>query len=544
VSTSQKNVSAASSQPVASAFGEVLRGLVERREAPEARAYADLAGKLGEALETRGETSLPAGDPAAFAGASLAGPPDADRPFVYSDGRLWLRRFFVMEAAVAAWVSGRLAAGRGTAGAAAAGEAADAPEARATRARELLERFGILVVAGGPGTGKTTLAARLLQEHGDGTESGERQAVFTAAPTGKAAARLQESLGPETCSRLRAPVTLHRLLGARRELPGFRHGPGNPLPAGLYLVDEASMLDLELFHQLVSALPAEASLILLGDVAQLPPVGAGTPFAELVEALRRHPAHGPLLQLSVPFRYGGGSPIEGFCNALGTGDARAAFELIDGPDEAVSALFTDTDAQAPPRLLAAAEPWLERLAGSAGAEDALAITAQCRILTALRNGPHGADWLNRALFGRLRQLRGAPDAELWVPVTVTRNQPDLNLANGDTGVVLYRGEQPLAGWFPGSPQAGPLRRFSQSRLPPHELALASTVHRAQGSEYSRVFIMLGPEGHPLLTRALLFTAASRAREALRLTGTRLALREALARTQTLRGSIHRLVGPR
>ncbi len=439
-------------------------------------------------------------------------------PLVWEYEALWLGRLRAAEQAVAEALLRRLAAAPRPLDEALLARlypAGASAEQRAAAQLAATRRFA--VVTGGPGTGKTTTVLRVLLLR---LAHRPEQLVRLLAPTGKAAARLAESLRagltrlrqahPELAALLdRIPLevsTLHRALGMGPRGPRYhRH---EPLLADLVVVDEASMADLAIVHRLLEALPPSCDLILLGDPDQLASVEAGSVLADLVaagEAGGALAAHLAALRTSHRFRADRG--IGQLADALRRGDCDwDRLQAIAAGDEAVRCLRWD-GAHLPEGLLA---DWLEDLdpARADGPEAALARLDRARILCALRQGPAGVAGLNQRLGERLGHPLGRPSH--GQPVLVTHNAPDLGVFNGDMGVLWRSGEGGrLQAWFPSLDEI-PLRLPLQE-LPEHEPAWALTVHKSQGSEYDRVLLVLPPEPHPLVTRELIYTAVTRAR---------------------------------
>ena len=392
----------------------------------------------------------------------------------------------------------------------------DADELR--EAARLATTRRLAIVTGGPGTGKTTLALRLIALL---LESGLASArrIALATPTGKAAARLQESVSAQLRDLAAdtpalqgfAPnaVTIHRLLNQRL-----------PLPMDAIIVDECSMVDVVLMGRLVKALPDHARLILLGDAAQLASVRPGYVFSDLCAA--GNGTSGPLagcvttLVRSHRFRPSGG--IGRLAAAIVSGDAEGALGALADADDDETELRVLPGAQAFDRLaFEYARDWctpLFRDLLAAGATPTSAFPTR-RVLCAHRAGPFGANRFNRLVERRLRQLVALPDDEFYVgrPIIVTRNDRQTNLANGDTGVVVAAADGGRQVWFPDLTGDAEDGRFliAPSRLPPHESFYALTVHRAQGSEYDEVACVLGPSSSRVNTRELFYTAVTRAR---------------------------------
>lgn len=416
-------------------------------------------------------------------------------------------------------------------------------------------RFG--VVSGGPGTGKTFTAARILALLA-ALSPGRPPRFALAAPTGKAAARLQEALRearatPELPPALAAVLpetasTLHRLLGARPGTPYFRHDAGHPLPADIVVVDEASMVDLALFAKFIRALPPGARLILLGDKDQLASVEAGAVLGDICDSGNRHgysaafaasclrvtgeriPVEEPaspglgdhICSLDRSYRFGETSGIGALSRAVNAGDVRRAEDLLikGGADDLSWLELPRADA-----LIPALEDWLvERdvrpLAGGDPA-DILARFKRSGILCALREGPYGVRNLNALAERILRKKGRIGTGGGWYagrPVMVTKNDYGWGLYNGDVGIALEdpdnRGE--LRVFFPDAD--GKVRSVPPLGLPEHETVFAMTVHKSQGSEFDDVLLVLPDRDTPVLSRELVYTAVTRARRRLRMAG--------------------------
>jgi len=415
----------------------------------------------------------------------------------------------------------------------------------------VLKRF--CVVSGGPGTGKSTLTAKIIalilkQREGSGTR------IAICAPTGKAAARLQEAIqnGKETLS-LEETVkeampteasTIHRLLGTIPGSPYFRHNRQNPLPVDMVIVDEASMVDLALMSKLVQALPQDARLILLGDKDQLASVEAGAVLGDICDTGRPHgfsrgllnrfreitghpgeicPENngGPVIRDSVVelkknYRFGRESGIRAVSQAVNQGDGNQALRILKSgeyDDIQWNNLFEPNALyrQLREKLLHGYKPCLE----TKDPVEAHRLFGRFRILCALRKGPYGVSAQNALVEKVLRHEKLIDTDKRWYrgrPVMITKNDYNLGLFNGDIGIILPdpAADQDLRAFFlsPG----GALRRFLPARLPDHETVYAMTVHKSQGSEFDKALLILPDRPTPVLTRELIYTGITRAKK--------------------------------
>nr|NLI49095.1 exodeoxyribonuclease V subunit alpha [Propionibacterium sp.] len=459
------------------------------------------------------------------------------RPLRLADGLLYLERSFADQETVRSGVLALLSTRPAPLGLVPEGASADPRSADQDAAVASALTAGLTVIAGGPGTGKTHVVARIVAAF----TAGPRPAlVALAAPTGKAAARMTESLrravpaGPRP---LPAAATVHRLLGSK---PGsrtrFRHDATNPLPHDVVIVDEVSMVSMTLMARLLSALKPTARLVLVGDPDQLASVEAGAVLADLTGATTVAPA---VVRLRHNFRFAG--VIQELASAIREGDADRTLAVLDGPDAAVRLVPPDrAGAELRGRCVAAGG----RVFAAAARADGPAALAELdahRLLCAHRRGPFGiADWSRTVRSWLVEDVPGF-DAEgefhVGRPLMMTSNAPDLGLYNGDTGVVLAGAGQPDAVFATG---AGP-RHFSPYLLDGLQTVHAMTIHKSQGSQFRRVSVVLPPVGSPLLTRELLYTAVTRASDDVLLVGTPDAVRAAIARpaarTSGLRGRL-------
>ena len=457
------------------------------------------------------------------------------RPLVLdARGRLYLARFWTAERAVAAGLR-RLAEAAEPAGLDAALDrwfpAATPDDRQRAAARTALCRR-LCVVSGGPGTGKThTVAAIVALLLELGLVLPNRLAL--AAPTGKAAARLQEAVRARFRERATAggdapaaPVpavaeyaaeatTIHRLL--------FRRHDQERLPVDALILDEGSMVDLGLMARVMDALPDGARLVVLGDASQLASVQPGSVFADLCQAgaAARSPLARCVVTLTRNFRFDAAGGIGRLAGAVVRGAAADAIVALTDPSDAATELHPLTDARAFERLAAEFTdahfaPLLRTVQDMrAPTADGAGLLSRFRVLCAHRTGPFGAERFNRSVERRLRARGLAPAHDEFYPgrpILVTRNDRRTGLSNGDTGVVLRPAAGRLQVWFPELQDAdGRPRLIAPARLPRHESFYAMTVHRAQGSEYEEVAIVPGPADSRVVTRELLYTAVTRAR---------------------------------
>lgn len=437
---------------------------------------------------------------------------------------------------------------------------------RQARAAALALRQSLLLVTGGPGTGKTTTITRVLlllveQARHAGAPT---LRIALASPTGRAAERMVESLraaiaqlraqgiDPSLCDALPDTAsTLHRLLGTIPDSPRFRHDADHPLPFDAVVIDEASMVDLPLMCKLVEAVPDGARLILLGDRDQLPSVEAGDVLAAITDAagdgdalpaataVDVAPLMGPIpvdagttsllaghrVHLQRGYRQSTQLELAPLADALRLGDTDAALRLLreglsgvqfhEGLTDPLSGHTRDT-------LLA---PW-RALLELGDPTEALRHATQLRLLTALRDGPQGANVLNQrieeALAGTLRDpyFHGRL-------LLVTENSYRHGLFNGDIGICQHDASGIPVAWFAGGSDG--VRGFHPASLPAHTGAFAMTVHKAQGSEYDTVWLQLPRQDARTLSRELIYTAVTRARREVHVCGSEPTLRAALSR---------------
>jgi exodeoxyribonuclease V alpha subunit len=422
-------------------------------------------------------------------------------------------------------------------------------EQRAAAGVALLQ--GLTVLTGGPGTGKTTTVARLLALYAEQAElAGKaRLRIALAAPTGKAAVRLQEAVQLEIdkldavdrkrLSGLRA-ITLHRLLGSRPDSSSrFRHHRGNRLPHDVIVVDETSMVSLTMMARLLEAVRPEARLLLVGDADQLASVEAGAVLADLVDGLgARDEARVAALKTSHRF----GASIGELASAIRVGDADQVIDVLRAADGHIEWINAGDPTQHLRKVLVPQALRLRQAAVLGDAPAALATLDEHRLLCAHRRGPHGVQHWNRQVERWLIEATGEPIWSAWYtgrPLLVMANDYGLGLYNGDTGVTVLHGAGQQGALRAVIASAGGPLEFATSRLGDIETMHAMTIHKSQGSQADEVTVLMPPEDSRLLTRELFYTAVTRAKVKVRVVGSEAEVRAALAR-RALRASGLRL----
>jgi exodeoxyribonuclease V alpha subunit len=513
---------------------------------------------------------------AALAASGLVGDGRKATPLVMdARARVYLRRYWEHEQSLAELVKRRLGAIDEPLDTAALRASAarlfGAPGAELDRQRvaaELVALRRLVVISGGPGTGKTSTVVRLvalLVEHAARLGREQFDALLLA-PTGKAAQRLSEAvkahkaqLACDDAVRTAIPEqasTIHRALGSvRGSASRFVHGAERPFRADLVVVDEASMIDVALMRRLIEAVRPEARLVLLGDRHQLLSVQAGTVLGDLCgpseargyspelcarvravfgdELPEARSAPSPLIadsviELTQSFRFRPGGGIGALAEAVRRGDARAALERLRDDSSSEVALCSGPDGAR--ELSRHALRAYAAFAREADPARALASFERFRVLCAHRVGPAGVEAHNRAVE-RALEAEGllAPSGRFYAhqPILVEENDYQLGLYNGDVGVILpdrARGGAPSA-FFRGA--GGALRAVGSARLPAHATAFAMSVHKSQGSEFDEIAVVLPDENSPLLSRELLYTAITRARHRAVLYGSEIAVAAAV-----------------
>ncbi len=503
-------------------------------------------------------------------------------PFVLRDGLLYADRYFHYETVLRDAFRRRLAESRTVGDPALLARGLDALFAAPPDGSVDLQRQaalaaltrGAVVISGGPGTGKTwtvrNVLTLLFAQWAASAPGTSPPRVAVAAPTGKAAARVVESIRAgltDHVERARRalpsgvepaalasflsdlpPWTIHRLLGYNRENPTrFRHDAERPLAFDVVLIDEASMVDVALMAKLVDAVPAGARLVLLGDRHQLASVEAGTVLADLCGVGDLPAPHAAVVFLTRSRRYAPDSGIARLAAATLAGDEGGAVDAVptwpaSGPGSLVVDARGDVVGRDIGRLpptptgglpasvrglvVAGYRSALERLKGGLRAgedlptlhRDVLGRFDRFRVLAAHRRGSLGVETLNEAIEEWLRD-EGLLTAirnpwYLGRPVMIRRNDYGVRRFNGDVGLVVRGPDSDPIVVFPGSD--GGVEYLAPVRLPDHETVFAMTIHKSQGSEFDDVLVVLPDQPSPILTRELVYTGATRARKRLTL----------------------------
>lgn len=420
------------------------------------------------------------------------------------------------------------------------------------------------VLTGGPGTGKTASVARMVALVAEQLEHGGRSPrIALAAPTGKASARLQESVAREAEAlepQDRARVdglrssTLHRLLGWRPDSgTRFRHHRGNPLPYDVVVVDEVSMVSLSQMARLLEALRPTTRLVLVGDPDQLASVEAGAVLADLVAGFADR-ADSPVVRLTERHRTRAADgtaavELDELADALRDGDGNAVLALLRG-GSAVTRWVDPSDAEALAGVRAevadAAVAVTRNALAFTDPDDRTALTRQLdehRLLCAHREGPFGVGSWNRQVEQLVGDRTGVSIYDEWYAgrqVLVTANDRGLGISNGDIGVVVRLPDRRHRVVIRTGTET---KLFAPTRLSGIETVYAMTVHKSQGSEARAVTVVLPDNDSALLTRELFYTAVTRARERVTIVGSESAIRGAIEhRVQRASGLARRIAG--
>ena len=386
------------------------------------------------------------------------------------------------------------------------------------RGAEVALEKGLTIISGGPGTGKTSTVSKIIAILLQASRNTIR--IGLAAPTGKAAMRLQLSVGGSletlVCpEEIRASIpkeakTLHRLLGVRRNSPQFRHNGDNPMNWDVVIVDEASMIDLALMSKLVDALKPGSRLILLGDKDQLASVESGAVLGDCIRSLPDN-----TVELRKTYRFDAG--IKGLAESINGGCLSKVWEILQDKDITnVSLMDADIYTYIGRCYIKYMEEILQINNGNM--KPIFAAFAKFQVLCSVHYGERGVVGINRKVEFYLagRGFECKPDS--WYagrPVLISRNDYNLGLYNGDIGICIPDStDNNLKVWF--EKKDGGFKSYLPYRLPKCETAFAMTIHKSQGSEFEEVLVVLPREDNRVLCRELLYTAVTRARERVRI----------------------------
>ena len=369
------------------------------------------------------------------------------RPLIFDEGNLYIQRYFVYQTRIL------------------------------NKIEELLENKKIHIITGGPGTGKTSSLAEIIKNR-------LNEKILLAAPTGKAALRMRESLSNRGI-KLEAK-TLHRLLGYKHLSVNFRHTKENPLEADIIAIDECSMIDLPMMSKLLDAVPNNCDLYLLGDKNQLASVEAGSVFADICRKYRNI-----YKELKINYRAEEAPGIEKMSKQI-------LENSIENFDNENVRYFENA------QLESKFPGWYENLFKAESYGEALKFLKTFQILCATKVGKNGTQHINRELCNLAKK-------EKWTPIIITENNYQQNLFNGDVGVK----DKERAYFHVGENE---IRTFPLLTLPAYEPAFAITIHKSQGSEYERVAVVYpnrereNEDEQIFLTKELLYTAITRAKK--------------------------------
>lgn len=383
------------------------------------------------------------------------------------------------------------------------------------------------VISGGPGTGKTTIVLRLLQclyqQRAD-------YRIALAAPTGKAAARLQHVISDKENETIQAK-TLHRLLGISPHNEQGRYNAERPLPFDVIIVDEASMIDISLMAKLLQALSPTAQLVLLGDSQQLASVESGavlanlcqetvsfnTGFVDMVADLSaidlsdyannsQATTLNSVVKLQHSYRFDEASLIGRLAYAIQAGNAADVMKELA---EAGKQTWLQEEDNA--RLIAGYQPYFKAIMQAESPLACIQSFDVYRVLCAIKQGPQSVASVNAVIERHIAKLgwRSQHDFYHGRPIMITQNDYRQQLFNGDTGLILKDETGQLRACFLIDNE---LRWVDLIRLPAHETAFAMTVHKSQGSEFDHVCVVLPQEDTAILNRELLYTAITRAKK--------------------------------
>ena len=478
--------------------------------------------------------------------ASIIGTPAEWKPLILDGRRLYLQRHYSYEVGVAATIKEKAVAAIEIPEELTALTKklfSDAPEKELVAKNLLSRKFS--VISGGPGTGKTYTIARIMALLLTGNKN---ELVVLAAPTGKAASRMGQSISEaieglsslvssETVSIIQSvkQTSIHSLIGWDWYGGKNRFNRENPLPYDTVIVDEASMIDADIAFALLSALKKDARIILVGDKDQLASVEAGSVMASICASLKNgttNRAKDAISELTVGHRFSQKSGIGRLSKAINNHEDFSEIEKIFNDPKHADELRWIVPENGHEALSVATETILDELApyfASQTAQEAIENARNCLLLSPLRRTPFGVNALNHRIEASAKKRELINTSQKFYhlrPVLITQNDYTLSLYNGDFGVMIEEKSDKTKVWFQTTEG---ISAFSPYYLPPHETVYAMTVHKSQGSEFNHVILILPDHDIPLLTIELIYTAITRAKKKFTLISSAEVFKQAVSR---------------
>ena len=462
------------------------------------------------------------------------------RPFILEEDRLYMHRYWVYEQYIADWLNqnrhtnssflleNELPISFSEYNDWVINNFAELDDAKLKVLFQILNsRFSI--VTGGPGTGKTFTLEKILRVYQHWFPN---KSIVLAAPTGKAAKRMEQSIASDLIEVYGSPMTIHRMLHAQWD-GTFRRTKKNKLSADLIIIDEASMIDIDLFYHVLTALDHRTQLVLLGDHHQLESVEAGNLLGDLYAVsseAEKDSSPYQVFELSRVYRQNEASHIPELADAIKKGEtdlveqllldsSKADLEWIDSKSDLVMHL---------PLLSSWATNDLEYSLALLKDSD---LKDSYKVLSPYKVGPFGGHTINRIMDQSASKQKAPIRTSAWYlgrPVIVQVNDPNTNLFNGDMGVCSSITPDMIA------KLDGEKEEILVSRLPRYDLAFALTIHKSQGSEFDHVLVVLNPEDSRLHTRELLYTAITRAKKSVTLLATLEQIKKAVSTSTSRR----------
>jgi len=450
---------------------------------------------------------------------SITGRPGEFKPLILEDDRwVYFHKYWVYENFIAKWIHNWANKTHSLAGSAKTDFIKNLNAEQQEAVKVGLERQ-LLVITGGPGTGKTYIISHLLK----GIIKQEKTIrVALSAPTGKAASRLNDSIDAiGTEFKIPVAVTIHSLLGKRRN-GTYQYHMDNKLPYDLIVMDEASMIDLSLMYHLLQAIPEKCKVIFLGDKDQLASVEAGSILGDLFQAADSSSSATSnisladcMVQLTHSYRFGAKSGVGLLAEAFKKQDFDKAMVVLKDKDYGGVRFFEKSFSTSVDEIYERfVRPNFEKIKNTGDVNKALAIFNSSKILLPLRSGPQGLEWVNSHFETRIKNDFGISGLREWFhgrPVTVTKNNYALKIRNGESGI-CWTNNNVTKLFFETETGKGKAKTVAPGQLSHYETGYTMSIHKSQGSEYDNVIILLPEADFPILTRELLYTAVTRARQ--------------------------------